>query len=147
MFEFKGFSYLWKNPPNSLTEAKRMRQVINYLKARGVRHTFSTNGLLDSQLIFYSDEEVLSRWASAADRYPVYVHEVDRALTNGEPVAVVGYTNTSGAPGCWDIPICTGGIESIVANPEAIFTLDDKYFVYADANKELLRLLHFQLPD
>ena len=28
---------------------------------------------------------------------------------DGETVAVVGYTHTSGAPGCWDVPICTGG--------------------------------------
>jgi len=75
------------------------------------------------------------------------VTEVDRALSHGDTVAVVGYTNASGAPGCWDIPICTGGIESMVANPEAIFTVDDKYFVYVGANRELLQKLHFQFPD
>ncbi len=72
---------------------------------------------------------------------------VDELLTSPRTVAVVGYTSSSGAPGCWDIPICTGGIEDMVANPEAIFTVDDKYFVYVGAKKELLKKLHFQFPD
>jgi hypothetical protein len=111
-----------------------------------VRHVFSMNGLLDTQLIFYSDEKVVSRWAMARDRYPPYVSEVDRALADGEPVAVVGYTNASGAPGCWDIPICTGGIEGLVTNPEAI-TVDGKYFVYVKPKKQLLQQLQFRFPD
>jgi hypothetical protein len=73
--------------------------------------------------------------------------EVDRALANGEKVAVVGYTHTSGAPGCWDIPICTGGLEGMVANPESIFTVDGKYFVYVGADRELLKKLGFRFWD
>jgi hypothetical protein len=103
------------------------------------------NGLLDTQLIFYSDEQIVARWASADDRHPAYVAEVDRALADGKPVAVVGYTNASGAPGCWDVPICTGGIETLVPDPEAIFTVDGKYFVYVGATTDLLRKLHFEL--
>jgi hypothetical protein len=147
MREFRDFTYLWKNPPNGLSEARRMRQVVDYLKARGIRHAFSMNGLLEWQLMFYSDEEVLARFTAAIDRYPAYVREVDRALADGEPVAVVGYTSASGAPGCWDVPICTGGIEGMVANPQAIFTVDGKYFVFAGASRELLHQLHFQLSD
>jgi len=29
-----------------------------------------------------------------------------------------------------------GGIERLVPNPEAIFTVDDKYFVYVGADKD-----------
>ena len=147
MREFSHFNYLWKNPPNALTEAERMRRVIDHLQANGVRHVFSMNGLLDSQLIFYSNEKVLVRGTSPRSRYPAYVSEVDRALARGKPVAVVGYTNTSGAPGCWNIPICTGGIEDMITNPKAIFTVDDKYFVYVGANKELLQRLGFTFWD
>jgi hypothetical protein len=147
MQEFRQFTYLWSNASNSLSEAKRLRLVINYLKARGVSRVFSMNGLLDTQLIFYSDEEIVSRWAQAADRYPAYVRDVNRALANGEPVAVVGYTNDSGAPGCWDVPICTGGIERIVPNPEAIVVVDGKYFVYVGANRQLLNRLNFEFRD
>jgi hypothetical protein len=147
MREFRDFTYLWTNPPGGLSEARRLRQVITYLKTRDVRHAFSMNGLLEWQLMFYSGEEVLARYAAPTDRYPRYVSEVDRALAHGEPIAVVGYTSASGAPGCSNVPVCTGGIEAMVANPEAIFTVDDKYFAYAGASRELLQKLGFQLPD
>jgi hypothetical protein len=147
MLEFRDFTYLWRNAQTSLSENERMRQIIAYLNAEGVSHVFSMNGLLDTQLIFYSEEKVVSRWAMGRDRYLPYVDEVDRALADGEPVAVVGYTNTSGAPGCWDIPICTGGIEGLVTNPEAIVTIDGRYFVYVRPRKELLQRLEFRFPD
>ena len=145
--EFRAFSYLWKNPPGGLTEARRLRQVFSYLKVRDIRYVYSMNGLLEWQLMFYSDEDILARWTAWNDRYPAYVSAVDRALANGEAVAVVGYTDGSGAPGCQAIPVCTGAIESIVPNREQIFTVDGKYFVYAGASKELLKKLGFRLDD
>jgi hypothetical protein len=103
------------------------------------------NGLLEWQLMFYSDEQIIARFQSAHDRYQPYMDEVDAALKRGEPVAIVGYTDTSGAPGCWDVPICSGGIQSMVPDPERIFTVDGKYFVYTGATRELLDRLHFDL--
>jgi hypothetical protein len=147
MREFREFNYLWKNPPDRWTEARRLQQVFGYLKVMDVRHVFSMNGMLDSQLVFYSDEKVISRWTNPRARYPAYVKEVDRALASGEKVAVVGYTHTSGAPGCWDIPICTGGLERMVANPESMFTVDGKYFVYVGADRDVLKKLGFRFWD
>ena len=147
MLEFRNFSYLWPNPPGSLSESKRLQQVINAVRSHDASRVYSMNGLLDTQLIFYSNERVLSRWSNPNDRHPAYVADVDRALAEGQPVAVVGYTNTSGAPGCWDVPICTGNIEHLVGNPERIFTVDGKYFVYIGADRTLLRKLGFELPD
>jgi hypothetical protein len=145
--EFRSFAFLWNNPPGSMSEAARLRRVIDVLHSRGIAHVYSMNGLLGMQLVFYSDEQVVSRSADLTDRYPPYVMAVDRALAGGQPVAVVGYTNASGAPGCWDVPICTGGIEGIVSNPGAIVTVDGKYFIYPGADRSLLRRLHFQIVD
>lgn len=144
MFEFRNFAYLWPNPPNSLPESRRLQLLVNALTSRGVRHACSMNGLLDTQLMFYSDERVISRWSSASDRHPAYVAEVNHAIAEGEPVAVIGYTHTSGAPGCWDVPICTGDLEHLVTDPERIYTIDGKYFVYVGAGAELLRRLRFE---
>ena len=144
MREYSAFNYLWTNPPTRWSEARRLQQLLAYLKTRDVRHVFSMNGMLDSQITFYSNEAVVSRWADPLGRYPAYVREVNQALANGEAVAVVGYTNQSGAPGCWDVPICTGGIERIVRDPESIFTVDDKYFAYVGADRELLTKLGFR---
>jgi hypothetical protein len=142
--EYSGFNYLWTNPPIRWAESRRLQQLLAYLQTKDVKRVFSMNGMLDSQLTFYSNETVISRWADPSGRYPAYVREVNRALAAGEPVAVVGYTNQSGAPGCWDVPICTGGIERIVPNPQAIFTVDDKYFAYVGADRELLMKLGFR---
>jgi hypothetical protein len=147
MREFSGFNFLWTNPPNRWTEARRLQQVFGYLKVNDVNRVFCLNGMLDSQLVFYSGEQVLSRWTTPLGRYPPYVQAVDRALAAGEPVAVVGYTHTSGAPGCWDVPICSGGLENLISNPEKIFTVDGKYFVYVGANRDLLRKLGFRFWD
>jgi hypothetical protein len=147
MREFRDFTYLWRNAPTSLSENERLQQVIAYLKAEHISHVFSMNGLLDTQLIFYSDEKIVSRWAMGRDRYPPYVEAVDLALEDGASVAVVGYTDTSGAPGCWDIPICSGGIEGLVKNPETIVTVDGRYFVYVKPTKELLQQLEFRFQD
>ncbi len=144
--EFSAFNFLWTNPPRRLSEASRLQQVFKYLSAGDVRRVFSKNGMLDTQLTFYSNERVISR-TDPIGKYPPYVREVDRALAEGETVAVVGYTNQSGAPGCWNVPICTGGIESQIRNPESIFTVDDKYFVYIGANRDLLTRLGFQFGD
>jgi hypothetical protein len=144
--EFRAFNFLWTNPPQRWSEAKRLQQVFNYLHVKDVRRVFSKNGMLDPQLTFYSNERVLSR-SDPLGKYPPYVKEVDRALAGGETVAVVGYTNQSGAPGCWDVPICTGGIDHLVPNPESIFVVDDKYFVYVGANRELLTRLGFRFWD
>jgi hypothetical protein len=147
MREFSEFNYLWKNPANRWTEARRLQQVLGFLKVNDVSRVFSMNGLLDSQLMFYSSEQVLARWTYPISRYPAYSTTVNRALTNGEPVAIVGYTHTSGAPGCWDIPICTGGLEGMVANPESMFMVDSKYFVYVGADRDLLKKLGFRFWD
>jgi hypothetical protein len=132
MIEFSKFSFMWKNPKNSLSEAKRLEAVADYLKANGATHAFSMHPLLQWQIIFYSKEQIVARWTDASDRYPAYPREVDRALNDGETVGLVGYVGT------------TRGLEKMVSNPQAIFTIDNRYFVYIHPDKELLKQLRFQ---
>src|SRR5262249_33976131 len=120
MREFRDFTFLWTNPPGSMSEARRLRQMIAFLKTKDVSHVYSMNGLLEWELMFYSDEQILARFQSASDRYPAYIVAVDRALADGKPIAIVGYMDESGAPGCWDVPICSGGLDTLVPNPESI---------------------------
>jgi hypothetical protein len=134
MIEFREFSFMWKNPKNSLSETARLKQVVDYMRAKGVRHAFSMHPLLQWQLMFYSDEQVISRWTTELERYPAYVREMDGAVADGEPIALVGYVGD------------THGLENMV-NREAIFTVDDRYFVYVGADKALLKKLRFQFAD
>jgi hypothetical protein len=147
MREFREFNYLWKNPSDHWAERKRLQQIFGYLKVKDVSHVFSMNGLLDTQLVFYSDEKVLARWTHPVGKYHPFVRAVNQALADGKPIAVVGYTHTSGAPGCLDVPICSGGLENLVPNPESMFIVDGKYFVYVGANRDVLKTLGFRFWD
>lgn len=60
--------------------------------------------------------------------------EVDRALNNGETVAIVGYVGY------------TYGLERMVSDPTAIVNVDGKYFVYIGADRDLLKKAGFELP-
>jgi hypothetical protein len=132
MSEFAHYTYMWwTNAPNSPSETKTLRKVIGHLRSRGVSHAFAMNALLQWQITFYSRETVVARWKADRDRYPPYITEVDRAVDSGETVAIVGYLGYS------------YGLERMVSNPDAIVTIDGKYFVYVGAEKDLLKRAGF----
>jgi hypothetical protein len=135
MIEFRNYAYLPNDSASRLSEEKRMARMVGYMRMKGVRHAFSVNPLLQWQLAFYSNEQIVARWVSRVDRYPAYIIEVDRALQRGETVAVVGYSGF------------TGGLEKIVTNPDTIVTIDDRYFVYIGADKALLEKLGARFLD
>jgi hypothetical protein len=109
-----------------------MRKVIGYMRSRGVTHAFAMNALLQWPITFYSGETVIARWKARSDRYSAYISEVDRALDDGEPIAIVGYAGY------------TYGLEGMVRNPREIIIVDGKYFIYVGADKDLLRKAGFQ---
>ena len=136
MNEFARFTYMWwKNSADGMSESARLEAVIDRLKANGVRHALSTNALLQWQLMFYSREEIISRWTSPRDRYPPYIAEVDRAVNEGVRLGVVGYVDY------------TGGFERLVSDPQAIVEIDNRYFVYVGADKKLLERARFRFAN
>src|SRR5262245_39950266 len=133
MNEFANYTYMWwTNSPNSPSESRTLRKVVDDLKSRGVTHAFAMNALLQWTITFYSQEAVVARWKGDRDRYPRYIREIDRAVERGEPIAIVGYVGY------------TYGLERMVANPAAIANIDGKYFVYVGADKDLLRRAGFE---
>jgi hypothetical protein len=134
MNEFAHYTYMWwTNSRNSPSEAKTIRKVIGHMRSRGVTHAFAMNALLQWPITFYSRETVIARWKSNVDRYPAYISEVDRALNDGETVAIVGYVGY------------TYGLEEMVRNPHEMINVDGKYFVYVGADKDLLRKAGFRI--
>jgi hypothetical protein len=132
MKEFADYNYMWwTNSRTTPSETKTLRKVIGYMRSRGVTHAFAMNALLQWPITFYSDETVIARWKADSDRYPPYISKIDRAVTRGETVAIVGYVGY------------TYGLERMVANPDAIVNIDGKYFVYVGAEKDLLRRAGF----
>ena len=145
MLEFSRFAFLWPNPAGSLSEAARLRQVVRYLNAHGIHHVYVANGLLQWQLMFYSNGTLVARSFDPVDRQPALPREVDAALVAGAPVAVVGFTDTSGAPGCGGTPPCAMDLAQRVPDPERLFVVDGKYVVYAGANRALVEALRFRV--
>ena len=129
--EFRGYAYLWNRPVDGVRERARLQRVIDYLEAHGVRHVFSTHGLLQWQLMFYSQEAIVARYFGDRDRYPPYVAAVDRALAAGEPVGVIGYARPMR-----DLVRAAGEGNALA--------IDDRYFVILGADKDRLRALGFR---
>ncbi len=135
MTEFARYSYMWwTNSPGSPSETRTLKKVVGHLRSRGVTHVFAMNALLQWPITFYSGETVIARWKAGRDRYPPYIEEVDRALDDGETVAIVGYA------------AYTYGLETMVRDPWAMIDVDGKYFVYIGPDKDLLRRLGFRFP-
>lgn len=133
MAEFAHFSYMWwTNTADSRSETRTIDAVIDTMRLNGAAYAYSMNALLQWQIMFYSRESVIARWTAAVDRYPPYITEVDRALADGERVAVVGYVGY------------TGQLEQLVTNPQAIADIDRKYFVYVGADRALLERAGFR---
>ena len=109
----------------------RLQRVINYLEAHGVRHVFSTNGLLQWQIMFYSQEAITARYYYGTDRKPAYVAAVDQALAAGEPVGLVGYEQPMR-----DFVRAARGSDAVA--------IDDRYFVLLGADKNRLHALGFR---
>jgi hypothetical protein len=133
--EFSSYAYLWNRPNDGVSERARLQRMVDHLESHGVRHVFSTNGLLQWQLMFYSREAVTARYTSPRDRYQAYVTAVDRALEAGEPVAVVGYARPMR-----DLLIKRAGSHDALA-------IDDRYFVYLGPDKDLLTSLGFRFVE
>jgi hypothetical protein len=104
------------------------------MKAKGVRHAFSMHALLQWQVMFYSDEQIVSRWTSEVERYPAYVREMDGPSPTENQSLWLATSATRMGSRTWS----TG---------EAIFTVDNRYFVYVGADKALLKKLRFQFVD
>lgn len=128
--EFRRYEYLWPPDLPSVNEAGALDALLQHLRAHGVRHAFTTNGLLQWQIAFYSREEIVARFRSARDRYPPYVAAVDEALASGRPVALVGYLH---------------GLDNVqpVLGQAVPFTVAGRYFAYIGPDERQLRQLRF----
>lgn len=74
------------------SEEKDIQSVINILLSRNVSHVFCLDPLLQWQLMFYSNENLICRYISSTDRRMSYVQNVNNIHTSDiNKTAVVGY--------------------------------------------------------
>lgn len=83
IYHFKNYKY----------ESKaELLELINELKTRNIHYVYSEQGLLQWQIMFYSNENIIARYKSSIDRYPEYIEKVDDAFRNNNTtVALTGF--------------------------------------------------------
>ena len=104
----------------------QLSKLISYLESNNVHHTFSKNGYIQWQLMFYSKENIISRYVFPTDRYPEYVQKVNAAVNDPSVKTALISFHKNDMPG------------------ENTISFNDKYFVYINPDKELLKSLGFQ---
>jgi hypothetical protein len=78
---------------NRTLPAAAVTQILDDLERHQVRCVFSGSAMLQWNLIFESQEQVLARWMSPRDRWQAYVDAVNLAYREGRPVALLWQLN------------------------------------------------------
>lgn len=73
------------------SDRKDMNGLISRLEKENIHHVYSTETMLAWEIMFYSNEEILSRTFYFPGRYPQYDTTVDKALYTGKRTAVFGW--------------------------------------------------------
>lgn len=111
---------------------ERMHAFIETLTSEDVSAAYSLDPLLQWQIMFYSEEQILSRWTKLDERLPWIVREVDHRFATGEPTVLVG-------PGGWSNSLDP----PLEGNRYAYEGLPFEFI--ASPNEELLRRLGFEM--
>lgn len=86
IFQFKNYSFM-------PVDRKAIVSTTSYLETNHLNYIFSTQGLLQWQLMFYSKEELQARFLYSTDRYPLYVYNVNTVYKNdSSKTAIVGFS-------------------------------------------------------
>ncbi len=79
----------------SVEKKETIESIVNVLAEKNIKYLYCEGGLLQWQIMFYSNENIIARYKSKIDRYPLYVQAVDAALKNSpEEVALLGYSKS-----------------------------------------------------
>lgn len=91
---------------------------IHYLEQHNIHYVFSNDGLLEWQIMYYSNERIICRESSKKDRLPAYVELVNNAYrTAPQTTAVIDFYGDlpDMAP---DKVVMTGGKFAVVLQPD-----------------------------
>ncbi len=83
--------YSFKN--YSLESKPELISLIKGIEAKKTTHVYCDGGLLQWEIMFYSNERIIARYKSSIDRYQQYIEQVDEAFNKNIPTGLVGYYN------------------------------------------------------
>ena len=122
---FATWNYKKSAKSNEISDVQKISNVIQFLKASGVKYVFSCDGQQQWQIMFFSNEEIISSWSFCPDRHPAYCQAVTQAFLNGQKVALVGLISQQ----IFNRIATTKSRQAVFVGP---------YFVYMSPSKELM---------
>ena len=81
----------FKDHRPEIQDRSLLREASNYLISQHVHYVFSRQPLLQWQITFYSQEAVIARFVTLAERYPEYTTRVNEAYRSHKPYAVLDF--------------------------------------------------------
>lgn len=120
--DFKNYSFQNKSD---------LVHLVNELRDRKIKSVFCEGGLLQWQIMFYTQEKTIARYKSGSDRYPPYIKKVnDDLIRYPEYTALVGNYN-----------------KELVESSNEFSSVKDVFFIQSPTNKEILIARDFDLRE
>lgn len=120
IYNFRDFAY---------SEKSKITDVVETAQAKDVKYVFCEGGLLQWQLIFYSNESIIARYRGMTDRFQPYIDTVNAAFFRSDPgVGLVGYMPPKLDTARYDVTI-----------------INDDFFLVKSPSRELLEKGGFRL--
>jgi hypothetical protein len=125
----------------SYSGAASMAALIKDLQSAEVRHVYSLGPMLQWQIMFSSNENILARWSDSRDRLPHYPQTVDRAFFAGNNTALVGSAD--------QLSSLLSFLQKNHSGDMQLVASGDRYFWLLNPDQKLLEGIGFQLntPD
>jgi hypothetical protein len=90
LYDFKNYHYENKIELNAFIQG---------IEERNITHVYCDGGLLQWQIMFYTNERVIARYKPNTDRYPPYVQQVSEAYQTGtKTIGMVGQFKKTDLP-------------------------------------------------
>jgi hypothetical protein len=120
IYNFRDFAY---------SEKSKITDVVETAQVKDVKYVFCEGGLLQWQLIFYSNESIIARYRGMRDRYQPYIDTVNAAFFRSDPgVGLVGYMPPKLDTARYDVTV-----------------INDDFFLVKSPSRELLEKGGFKL--
>ena len=125
----------------SYSGAASMAALLQDLQSAEVSHVYSLGPMLQWQIMFSSNENILARWLDSHDRLPHYPRTVDRAFFAGNNTALVGSAD--------QLNSLLSYLQKNPSGDTQLMASGDRYFWLLNPDQKLLEGIGFQLnnPD
>jgi hypothetical protein len=106
---------------------EELQNMLTYLERNKIHATFSCDWLLQWHVMFYSQEDITSRYTLTPDRYPKYIKTVNDAYNkDATHTAIIGFANQ-------------------LPSGKNTISFGNTYYVYPNPSPRLLDSLGFQM--